>query len=1154
MVMQLVQPVMPGTPAAVLAQLAARGVSLYAHDARLRSSGPPGAIDALLGAGLRTHRDAILAALATSAAPAGHRFYPGNYAQVVAAAHWLAERAAIGACVRLTPAPQAAGAGAALAPVGPASRLRLLAAVALTLAQWTGADEVALRVLTPAGPLPLRVAIGMAQDITFAQLCAAMLRAYRTGARMRRHGGAALHAASLACQVEVDLNRCPLAGGGAGAPAWIGFSMVVETGAHDRAAQAGSGWAVRHQRAFFDATQAGWFAAAVDACLAYTCTHAAVSLAGLAAQVGAACRPAGAAGAGAALPAAAIARAIADQAARTPDLAALAAGPYRLSYRELDQQAHALALRLLACGARPGQPLAILLPRDARVPLCFLAGLKAGLTLAPLDPDWPAARLADVLAQLAAPLLLVDQARPDLAVPQCVVAALDAHLAPAPAHPAPALPDYTAPDHPVYIVHTSGTTGTPKAALNVQRGLLNRLLFMNRYFGAAAARMVLQTTPHWFDSALWQFFWPWLNGGCCVIEDTSEAVAADGPLAQLADHAVTMVDFTPSRLRSFLDTVGAGALPDLRHVIVGGELLSAGIIAAFRTRLPGARLHNFYGPSETAIGVICADVTAHAAELPVPIGAPIDNVTVCVVDRNGAVLPAGAVGELLIGGVCVGAGYVGNPAETARLFISDPAGGAAIVYRSGDLVRYLADGSLQCLGRRDGQVKLRGLRIESQEIRQVLEACPEVVQAHVALRGQDDQARLMAYVVLAGAPGPGWEAALRAALGRRLPAHMLPHAIVALPELPLRSSGKVDEARLPDRPPAARAAPARPLHGYRRTMAALWSEVLGGGPFDETDDFFACGGHSLLAVKLIAAIRARCGVMAPLRLLLAKPVLGPFADAVFGRGGSPTCPNPVPLRKEGAAPPLFLVHPGGGDLFYARNIAAEMPPGIPVYGFGAAGLQPGETPIDNVPGLAAQYVAELRLVQPHGPYQLGGWSSGGMIAYEMAHQLGALGETVAMLILIDTPRYQLLDAATVPAHTRAEKLARLRAMTLGVADQPAWEDDGASWLAPARAIGWLLPDATLEEADRVLALRLALTRAIHSYWRAAPACPAVLVVATDGNEDDRTRGWPATPGWHSVFSPGHHISMVTPAHAPALARTIARFLIAPPTPSTFTES
>jgi amino acid adenylation domain-containing protein len=569
--------------------------------------------------------------------------------------------------------------------------------------------------------------------------------------------------------------------------------------------------------------------------------------------------------------------------------------------------------------------------------------------------------------------------RSDVLAPQFVVGDFDATHTD--------LPDYPAPDFPVYIVHTSGTTGTPKAALNFQRGLLNRLLFMTRYFGSDAAQSVLQTTPHWFDSAFWQLFWPWMNGGCCVVERTDDEAWAAGPYAQLAEEGVTLTDITPSRLCAFLDSIPADNRLALQHVIVGGELLSSGAIMIFRKKLPSARLHNFYGPSETAIGVICADVTENRGEQPVPIGWPIDNVHVRVTDRDGNELPDGAVGELLIGGVCVGGGYVGNPEETAARFIPDPVDGAdRIVYRSGDLVRYLADGSLQCLGRKDDQIKLRGLRIECQEIRHVLESCPEVIQAYVTLRGPDDNKRLVAYVVLRTGKSAGCVESLRRALTCRLPAHMVPNAIVALSELPLRSSGKVDDARLPDED---RVTPARPPQGFRRSMAALWSEVLECGLVGESDDFFARGDHSLLTARLIARVRDRFGIQVPLRLLLSEPVLGPFSDAVLRIASGAYCPNPVPLRKGGSARPLFLVHGGVGELAYARHLAAELHPGFPVYGFAAPGLHAEEAALDSVPELAARYVAALRRIQTRGPYRLGGWSAGGMIGYEMARQLEA---------------------------------------------------------------------------------------------------------------------------------------------------------------------
>lgn len=1130
---------LPDTALSVLAALAERGVSLHAYDGRLRSSGPPGAIDAALASRLRAQRSVIEAALVDG------RFYPGNHAHVQATAFWQAEEAAVRDCPRLAPAPQLRLDEPATAiAIGPAPASRLLAAVLFTLWRWTGGPAVALRVRTRTGALPVRIA--PSPHGSFAALRADVLRAWRAALRMRGAGAALMNAAGASCQVEIDLRRHVPADAGppdgdAQAP-WLTFVRAPMQGPHR--------WMMRHRMALFDATQATWFAGAVADCLA---AMAGPAMTRGAAREGAAAWSAPAScpvGHAVALPAVSIAGEIARRTALTPGAPALVGGGRRLDYRALDRAANALARRLLDSGARPGAPLAILLERGPDVPVCFLAALKAGLCLAPLDPDWPVERLADVLERLAPALVVVDRVRADLALPQVTCA----DLTPLDA----TFEEHAAPDHPVYIVHTSGTTGVPKAALNVQRGLLNRLLFMNRYFGADAAATVLQTTPHWFDSALWQFFWPWMNGGCCVVEDAVAGAWAASPHAQLLEEGVRTVDFTPSRLRAFLDEVASDHGLALRHVIVGGELLSGGVIAAFRARLPGVRLHNFYGPSETSIGVICADVTDVAPGQPVPIGRPIDNVFVRVVDPDGAVLPPGAVGELLIGGACVGAGYVGDPAETARVFIPDPVAGAAhTMYRSGDLVRCLADGSLQCLGRRDGQLKLRGLRIESQEIRHVLEACPVIAQAHVALRGQDEHARLVAYVVLRGGmpPPAGWDAPLRLALAARLPRHMVPGAIVALPALPLRSSGKVDETQLPDPidPDRGNAAPPGGAgHGYRRAMAALWSDVLGGASISEDDDFFALGGHSLLAARLIARIGTQFGIAVPLRLLLAEPVLGRFTDAVLRGASGAACPNPVPLRRAGAGAPLFLVHGGDGELTYARHLAAELEPGFPVYGFGAAGLRAGETPVEGGPALAADYVAALRAIQPHGPYRLGGWSAGGAIACEMARQLEACAEPVELVILIDTPRYRRLDAATRPATTLAARLEQLRALSGGAGSDAGslpGADDVQGWLARGRAAGWLHGDAGADEAERVLAVRLALACAVHSHDGALPSCTVVLAVAAA--HADRYLGWGVIPGWHRVDVPGDHLSMVTPVHAPALARALSPFLVSP---SSLTES
>lgn len=571
-------------------------------------------------------------------------------------------------------------------------------------------------------------------------------------------------------------------------------------------------------------------------------------------------------------------RRIERQVAAIPESVAVICDDRRLSYGELNSWANAVASRLRELGAGPGRFVGVLVDRSLELPVANLAVMKSGAAFVPLDVDWPLDRLQRIVRRCNCITVVATEATGELAArigPEVTTVedgrtgeAADAVVA-------------VDPEDPVYAFSTSGSTGEPKVAVIPHRGIANRFAWMDEFFGPAAARSVLQTTRQVYDSAVWQLFWPLVNGGTTVVPSADAVFVAEQLTAMIAAHRVTMTDFVPSVFNALVPQLGtdaktAGDLASLRVVILGGEEITPETTRQFMSCFPGVRVVNLYGPTEASIGCIACDVEPGGSGR-IPIGRPIANVKVSIVDRAGRPVPVGTVGEIWIGGAAVGLGYASDPEATARAFTRDASTGG-LLYKTGDLARWLPDGTIDFRGRLDDQVKIRGHRIELAEIEGVLRQHPDVKAAFVTLaQGAAESRSLVAYV--AAAPGgPGMES-LSSWMRERLPSWMVPAQVVVLDELPLTSSGKVDRRALP--PPTTTQRPHRPPESkLERQLAALWCRVLRTEVAGLDDDFFESGGDSLLAAQLMSLVQKECEVSLPLRQLFIEPTLGRLASLV----------------------------------------------------------------------------------------------------------------------------------------------------------------------------------------------------------------------------------------------------------------------------------
>ncbi|QOC90132.1 non-ribosomal peptide synthetase [Micromonospora craniellae] len=704
-----------------------------------------------------------------------------------------------------------------------------------------------------------------------------------------------------------------------------------------------------------------------------------------------------------------------EQAARTPHAAAVRAEGAELTYAELHERADRLARWLVARGARPGTLVGVAMPRGLDLMVALLGVLRSGAGYLPLDLSYPADRIAFMLAD-ARPVWVLD-ALPDLT-------ASPASGAPADPAGAPASPDGAAgPTDTAYAIYTSGSTGRPKGVLVPHRAIVNRLLWMQHRYGLTHGERVLQKTPSGFDVSVWEFFWP-LIVGATVVMARPDGHRDPRYLAEvIVEEKTTTVHFVPSMLRVFLaeETTGRTAAV-LRRVICSGEELPDDLVRRHHDII-GAELHNLYGPTEAAVDVTSWQCSPDDPPGPVPIGHPVWNTRIYLLDPGGAPVPPGAVGELHIAGRQVATGYLDRPELTAERFVPDPwAGPDERMYRTGDLARWRPDGAIEFLGRADGQVKVRGVRVELGEIEATLNQCPGVRQAAVTL--VDD--RLFAYLV-----GSLDIQRCRAHLGRTLPEQMIPAVFVSVEELPLTPSGKLDRqalARAAREQPDAVSPPSTGSTTPPRTpteimLAELVAEVLGTPVPGSESNFFDLGGHSLSAATLVRRIRTELGVALPLAAVFAAPTIAGMAARLHeGTRGDEALGTLLPLRPAAGGPALFCVHPAGGLAWCYAGLLPHVDPSVAVYGLQSAGLT-GPLAARSLAETAQEYVRQIRAVRPHGPYALAGWSVGGVLAHAVAVELRAAGESVSVLALLDAyPGDQWRD---LPAPSRVDALRAL---------------------------------------------------------------------------------------------------------------------------------
>ena len=738
-----------------------------------------------------------------------------------------------------------------------------------------------------------------------------------------------------------------------------------------------------------------------------------------------------------------IAQLFEEQVARAPHSVAVNFGNQRLTYLQLDSQANQLARWLRRAGVGPDTLVGLCVERSLELIVALVAILKAGGTYVSLDPTYPPERLTFMLRDIAAPVLLTQQrlrtrveafaaeaaaeGNDGAAARRPIVLCLDSEWARVAGESDDAPPCEITPDHVAYVSYTSGSTGQPKGVCVSHRGVV-RLVKNTDFARFGPDEVFLQFAPIAFDASTFEIWGALLNGGRLVVYPPGPSSLAD--LGDFIErNGISTLWLTAGLFHQMVEEQ-LDRLQNVRQLLAGGDVLSPAHVARALERLPRTQLINGYGPTENTTFTCCHRITV--PPLPgrsVPIGRPIANTQVYILDHQLQPVPAGVPGELYAAGDGLALGYLNRPELTQEKFVpnpfvqANPRGGVAStpnsepqtpnraapqaprMYRTGDRARWLPDGSIEFLGRIDRQVKVRGFRVEPAEIESVLETHPTVKECAVIVREDSTgEKRLVAYIVPAKHPAPPTDT-WRVHLAEKLPDYLVPSAFFPLDTLPLTTNGKLDVAALPvidGARPDLQGQYIAPRDDVERQLAAIWENVLNVHPIGVHDQFFALGGHSLLAVRMVAQLEKTFGKKLPVAAIFQHRTVEQLAKLLRSPDvGYAPITSVVEIRGQGKQPRLYLVHGVGGGMFWGyANLSRHLGPDQPLYAFKSRGMD-GLPEWPTIEEMAGNYIADLRAHQPCGPYLLGGYCFGGIVAYEMARQLREQGEEVALLALIN---------------------------------------------------------------------------------------------------------------------------------------------------------
>jgi amino acid adenylation domain-containing protein len=819
-----------------------------------------------------------------------------------------------------------------------------------------------------------------------------------------------------------------------------------------------------------------------------------------------------------------------SQAAATPEAIAVECAEAQLTYAELNRRANQLAHYLRKLGVRPEKRVGICLSRSPEMLVAVLGILKAGGAYVPLDPAYPKERLAFMLTDAQAKVLLTEEALSHLLPETEHVVCLDSTRDAIEQCDSNNPLNLTSEANLAYVIYTSGSTGKPKGVAIQHCSTVAFLHWAKETFSPRELEGVLASTSLCFDLSVFELFAPLCSGGKTIIVENALS------LPSLKSANVTLINTVPSAM---VELVQQDGIPtSVRTINLAGEPLRNSLVQEIYKRSGVERVLNLYGPSEDTTYSTFVQTEREATSEPT-IGGPIANSRCYILDSHLEPLPVGVPGELYLGGAGLARCYLDRSELTAASFIPDPfiRQAGARLYRTGDLARYQADGNIQFLRRIDHQVKVRGFRIELGEIETVLRSHPSVRDVVVLPSAGNDA--LVAFVVVNSEliPQDGTLAStLRSHAATKLPEYMSPTLFVPLDSLPLTPNGKIDRRALSISDGLLESSDQiAPRNELEANLAKIWEKVLDRNTVGIRDNFFEIGGHSLLAARLFAQIENRFGRNLPLATLFQAPTVEQLAAVLSSNGLQKEWSSLVAIQPEGSRPPLFCVHAAGANVLIYRPLARHLGSDQPVYAFQARGLDGHSEPYVTVEDMAAHYLGELRAFQPHGPYYLLGASFGGLVAFEMAQRLLAQGQQVGLLALLNTncPFYSPVKRVRCHLGHLKERgarnyfkagrraVARRLGRKLAASDQPAVADRGLQ-----EAI-----ESAPNHDDPLVRTVLANLRAENDYVPARRAYPGKITFfrARDAETDyeDNRAAWAKVPAeafeLHEI--PGNHTTM-----------------------------
>jgi amino acid adenylation domain-containing protein len=865
-----------------------------------------------------------------------------------------------------------------------------------------------------------------------------------------------------------------------------------------------------------------------------------------------------------------------EQSLITPDAVAVVFENQQLTYHQLNCRANQLAHYLKSLGVEADVLVGLFVERSLEMIVGLLGILKAGGAYVPFDPQYPQERLTFMHKDASVPILLTQQrlleklpshqTQLDFGFAQCQVCLdSDWHLISQFSQNNP-ITDIQV-TNLAYVIYTSGSTGQPKGVQGLHQGAINRFYWMWQSYPFMEGEVCCQKTSLNFVDSVWEIFGPLLQGVTIVIVSDKVVKNPEQLVFTLATNQVTRLLLVPSLLRVLLATNNELELqlPKLKMWVTSGEALSSDLLQKFRRILPNSTLLNLYGSSEVSADVTCWCVEPQTPISQISIGKAIANTQIYILDPQQRPVPIGVPGELYVGGAGLARGYLNRPEMTTQRFILNPFNNSKWnrLYKTGDLARYLSDGNIEYLGRIDNQVKIRGFRIELGEIEAVLSQHSDVEASCVIVREDiPGNKNLVAYIV----PHPQVTpiiSELRQSIKAKLPEYMVPNAFVMLESLPLNPNGKVDRHTLPVPPQSSDSDKfVAPRNQLELQLAQLWSNILKVDKVGVQDNFFDLGGHSLVAVYLMAQIKQQFGKDIPLETLFQNPTLEQLATIVQKDLDYSSESCLVAIQPNGSKPPLFCLPGAGANPFYLYNLACCLGQDQPFYSFQANVFSGELEPSMEVEDIAAQYIQALQVVQPQGPYLLAGHSFGGKVAFEMAQQLLHKGYEVALVAVVDTraPFYQ--EKPTSFDWDNAKWLLEIvrtmkifYAKNLDISDEIlqslVWEEQLKYVLQRLKNVDILPPDYEITQLNNMVQILKANCLVNYMPQQVYPT-QITLFRASEASVEEANDQLPCemlqdlTWGWSKFsakpvnihFVPGNHVTIMTQPHVQVLAERL----------------